>query len=93
MSKKIADLKEYPTPWHLEGPYDFDGLCWGSDIAIVAANGECVMSQWGKGGDWAQTAKYLVNLANQNAGLDCPVRLPKNKLPKERMLKSAGGIL
>lgn len=90
---KIKGMKKYPTPWHLEGPHDLDGICWGSDIAIVAANGECVQHNWAKGGDWPELAEFLVNLANLNAGLSCPVRLPKHKRPKDRMLKSAGGTI
>ncbi len=91
MSKK-NELKGYPTPWHLEGPHSLDGICWGSDIAIVAANGECLVNQWG-GDDWTQIAEHLVNLANRAAGLDIPVRLPNNKRPQKRMLKSAGGTI
>ena len=92
MNKKL-ELKGYPAPWHLEGPYSLDGICWGSSIAIVAANGECVASHWGEGGDWPRIAEHLVRLANGAAGLDVPVRLPKSKRPKDRMLKSAGGTI
>lgn len=92
--KKLEPPKEYPAPWHLEGPYDLDGICWGSDIAIVASNGECVLTRWGKDRDWPKTAEYLVKLTNQNAGFpDAPIRPPKSKRPKERMLKEDGGTI
>ena len=94
MGKKFEVLKDYPAPWHLEGPYEFDGICWGSDIAIVAANGECILTKWSKDGEWPQIAEYLVKLTNTNAGFpDAPLRLPKNERPKARMLKSAGGTI
>ena len=94
MRKKFDVLKAYPAPWHLEGPYDFDGICWGSNIAIVAANGECFLSQWSEDGRWPDAAAYLVRLTNEKAGFpDAPIRLPKDKQPKKRMLKSAGGMI
>jgi hypothetical protein len=94
MSKKSEVLKKFPAPWHLEGPHDLDGICWGNDIAIVAANGECILNQWSKDSDWPMLAEYFVRQANKEAGFpDAPLRLPKHKRPKERMLKSAGGTI
>lgn len=94
MSKKFDVLKAYPAPWHLEGPHELDGICWGSDIAIVAANGKCILTQHSKDGEWPGTAEYLVRLTNEKAGFrDAPLRLPKHQRPKERMLKSAGGLI
>jgi broad specificity phosphatase PhoE len=60
----MADPDEYPAPWHLEGPWP-DGN-WGHDIAIVAADGTCVVHRWATE-SWKHAAKRIVDAVNEVA--------------------------
>ena len=75
-SSRPKHTGKHPTPWHLEGPFDLDGHKWGSDIVIMAADGDVVMGQWGLD-EWAALAERIVNTMNRADGHDCPARPPR----------------